>query len=133
MDPDTDRLQDSEIDDLVCGALAPRPLAAERIVDAALRTAQPDAPVAADYVFATPFRRAFAAVGAVVLGGVVLGGALYWNPMRQAPPPRGTLSNHGSIIILAMPGDPITIVGPGSGSSPVPAGTASVELLGEPQ
>lgn len=78
-------------------------------------------------------RKVVAAAAALLLVGVVLSVTLYRDPAPQELPPRGMLSNEGPVAIITMPDYPITIVGPGGSSSPAPAGTASVELLGEPR
>ncbi|MDO8836155.1 MAG: hypothetical protein Q7V01_11190 [Vicinamibacterales bacterium] len=134
MQSNGDERPDAQVDDLVRGVLAPRPDAAERLVQTALRSGPASAGGAAARLLADSRRRVFAAAAALLLVGVVFSVTLYRDPEPLTPPPpRGMLSNEGPVTIIAMPGCPITIVGPGGSSSPVPAGTASIELLGEPR
>jgi hypothetical protein len=125
---------DTVIDRRVRTALAARPGAVDRIVDAALRPAVTDSADAAGRRSRVWLRGVLATGIVVALLGAALIAPRWRAPESQAPAsPRGTLWNEGPVTILAMPGNPITIVGSGGTPSPVPAGTASVELLGEPR
>ncbi len=134
MTPSPDGEPDTRVDDLVRTACAVRPGAAERIVGRALAPAAAAGTRAAGRGRRLSLRAILAAGVAVLLLGAALS-----LPFRQAPEPqaqaspRGAMWNEGPVMIIAVPGDPITILGSGGSALPAPRGTASVELLGEPR
>lgn len=129
MDPDVDQTHDSHIDDVVRHALTSSPAAAERIVGAALNGADARHARSSSWLA----RPAVAAIAGLLVVAVVIGGSLWWRAGKPVPAPRGTITNEGDVIIITMPGSPITLIGPGAETWRVPLGTASVTLLGEPQ
>jgi hypothetical protein len=129
MDPDVDQIHDSHIDDVVRRALPSSPGAAERIVSAAMGAADLRRARSSSRLI----RPAVAAAMGLLIVAVAIGGSMWWRGEKPVPAPRGTITNEGDVIIITMPGSPITLIGPGAETSTVPAGTASVTLLGEPQ
>jgi hypothetical protein len=128
MDPDTDRTGDSRIDDAVRRALSSPPGAAERIVGAALNGTDPRRVQPSFWLM----RPAVVAATGLLIVAVAIGWSIWWRGEKTSSP-RGTITNDGDVIIITMPGGPTTLIGPGADTRNVPAGTASVTLLGEPQ
>ncbi|MCX6539483.1 MAG: hypothetical protein NT151_11215 [Acidobacteria bacterium] len=124
MEPNTDRWSDVKIDGLVHEALTCPPGVTERLVATALARGQrPPAGTRVRLVLATA-----AAIGLVAL---VVGRPLWTPDPAPSAVPRGELSNEGAIIIFSMPGSPTTLIGPNADALALPAGTVSIELMGE--
>jgi hypothetical protein len=128
VDSESERARDAEVEALLERALAPSAGAERRIVAASLASSRPRQPIGR-WLTSRP-----ALAGAVALLVVALvAGGLLWRP--EAPPPRpaarGTITNEGRVMVIQMPGEPITLVGPNSEALNVPPGTASIVLLGE--
>jgi hypothetical protein len=128
MDPDADHIRGPEVDDLVRRALTQPPHVAARVV-AAARGAGAGTP---GRVARLP-RGAWAVTVLLLLACAALGGSWWWRVAAPAPSARGTMTNDGNIIVISMPGAPITLVGPGADTFLAPSGTSSIVLLGEPQ
>jgi hypothetical protein len=101
----------------------------ERIVGAALNGADPIGARRSSWLM----RPAVGAAAGLLILAVGIGGSVWWRTGKPVPAPRGQITNDGDVMIITMPGGPITLIGPGADMRTVPAGTASVTLLGEPQ
>ena len=124
MDPDVDPTWEAKIDGLAREALSRPPSVTERLVTTALARGRRRRT-------GTRVHVALATVAAMALVAFVIGRS-FWPP-RDAHPEyaRGTLTNDGGVMIVEMPGSPITLIGPNADALALPAGTVSIKLLGE--